>query len=66
MNKFKTYKIVNALTNLLITLVIVVVAVSVSNNFKSTENELYYSDTNHLTIKGNQIILPEIIKIINK
>ena len=32
----------------------------------ATENELYYSDTNHLTIKGNQIILPEIIKIINK
>ena len=44
MNKFKTNKIVNALTNLLITLVIVVVAVSFSNNFKSTEN--LYNDTN--------------------
>jgi hypothetical protein len=31
----------------------------------ATENTLYYSDDKHLTIQGNQLILPEIIKIIN-
>ena len=31
----------------------------------ATKDSLYYSDTNHLTIDGNRLILSEIIKIIN-
>ena len=32
----------------------------------STKDTLYYADSNHLTIEGNEIIIKELIKLVNK